>query len=58
MYLYINYTSFSMAKIGWICGNKDHATVLNARKAVSSMRLTNHKNINYHIDKLNELLAA
>ncbi len=38
MYLTKNYTDYSAAKIGALIGNRDHATVLHALKAVNQMK--------------------
>lgn len=32
----LNYTTWSQAKIGMVAGNKDHATIINCRKAIAN----------------------
>ncbi|MCS6981617.1 MAG: chromosomal replication initiator protein DnaA [Flavobacteriales bacterium] len=51
MYFSKLYTKHSLASIGQLCGNKDHATVLHACKTVSNLRDTD-KNFRSQLEEL------
>ncbi|MEZ5195084.1 MAG: helix-turn-helix domain-containing protein [Bacteroidales bacterium] len=52
MFLYKKHTRLSLAEIGRICGNKDHASVLHSVKSVNNMIDTNFETVRLDVAKL------
>ena len=56
MWLYKKHTRMSLAAIGAMCGDKDHATVLHSCRAVNNAIETNYRNVRMDIKQLEDLL--